>query len=91
MFESHVPCAPVMRLAEVVNDSHYLERGMWQDIEHPEKGTVRVFGNPIRFSENKERKLVPAPLLGEDNDAVYRELLGMEQEQIDMLRKQRVI
>ncbi len=91
LFAAHVPCAPVMKLAEVVNDPHHLERGMLQDIEHPEKGHVRVFGNPVRLSENKAIKLTSAPLLGQDNEAVFQELLGMGAEQIKTLKEQKVI
>ncbi len=91
MFKAHVPCAPVMRLAEVVNDPHHLERGMLRDIQHPEKGPVRVFGNPIRLSENTPAEFVSAPLLGQDNAQVYKELLGFDSEQIRTLQEQKII
>lgn len=91
LFEAHIPCAPVMKLAEVVNDPHHLQRGMLIDIEHPQKGTVRVFTNPIHLSENKAMKPIAAPLLGQDNDAVFQKLLGIAPEQIKMLKDQNVI
>jgi formyl-CoA transferase len=91
LFDAHVPCAPVMKLAEVVNDPHHLERGMLLDIEHPQKGSVRVFGNPIHLSGNKPMKPTAAPLLGQDNDAVLQELLGMGPDQIKVLKEQKVI
>ena len=91
MFEAHVPCAPVMKLSEVVNDPHHLERGMLRDIQHPEKGSVRVFGNPIRLSENKAAEFFSAPLLGQDNERVYKELLGFDAEEIRELKKQKII
>jgi len=91
LFEAHVPSAPVLKLAEVVNDPHHLERSMLQDIDHPEKGSVRVFGNPIHLSENKPIKLTAAPLLGQDNDTVFGELLGMGPDKIKGLKEQDVI
>jgi formyl-CoA transferase len=91
LFDAHVPCAPVMKLAEVVNDPHHLERGMLLDIEHPQKGSVRVFGNPIHLSENKVMKPTAAPLLGQDNDAVFREFLGFGPDQLKVLKEQKVI
>ncbi len=91
LFDAHVPCAPVMKLAEVVNDPHHLERGMLLDIEHPQKGSVRVFGNPIHLSDNRPMKPTAAPLLGQDNDAVLQELLGMGPDQIKVLKEQKVI
>ena len=91
LFDAHIPCAPVKKLAEVINDPHHLERGMWQDIEHPEKGTVRVFGNPIRLSENKAVKPTHSPLLGQDNHAVYQELLGLGPEEIQILKEKKII
>lgn len=91
LFDAHVPCAPVMKLAEVVNDPHHLERSMLQDIEHPEIGTVRVFGNPIRLSENKAMKLKAAPLLGQYNEPVFQELLGIGPEQLQRLKEQNIV
>jgi len=91
LFEAHVPCAPVMKLAEVVNDPHHLARGMLQDISHPQKGSVRVFGNPIRFSDSKPLPLQSSPLLGQDNEAIYREWLGLRPEEVKALKEQKVI
>ena len=91
LFEAHVPCAPVMKLAEVVNDPHHLARGMLQDISHPQKGSVRVFGNPIRFSDSKPLPLQSSPLLGQDNEAIYMDWLGLRAEEVKALKEQKVI
>jgi crotonobetainyl-CoA:carnitine CoA-transferase CaiB-like acyl-CoA transferase len=50
-----------------------------------------VFGNPIHLSENKPIKLTAAPLLGQDNDAVFGELLGLGPEKVKGLKEQDVI
>ena len=89
--EAHVPCAPVMKLAEVVNDPHYIERGMWQDIDHQQKGRIRVFGNPIHLSDNDAIPPTAAPLLGQDNVEVYKRLLGIGPEEINALKSEKVI
>jgi len=91
LFDAHVPCAPVKKLAEVISDPHHLARGMLIDIEHPQKGSVRVFGNPIHLSDNKYVKPTSAPLLGQDNEAVFQEFLGLRPEQIKALKEQKVI
>jgi crotonobetainyl-CoA:carnitine CoA-transferase CaiB-like acyl-CoA transferase len=49
-----------------------------------------VFGNPIHLSDNKPIKPTSAPLLGQDNDAVFQELLGLGPEQIKVLRDQKL-
>lgn len=89
--DARVPCAPVLKLAEVLNDPHLVERGMLQEIDHPQKGKVKVFANPIRLSENRNLNLIPAPLLGQDNEIVYQELLGLSKEELLKLKEQNII
>lgn len=76
--DAHVPCAPVRTTAEVVNDPHLVERGLWVDIDHPRRGRTRVPGSPIRLHGSAPPAVTPAPLLGQDTDRVLGELLGLD-------------
>jgi CoA:oxalate CoA-transferase len=72
-----VPCAPVKDLGEVVSDPQLHARGMLQEIDHPEMGTITAFSNPLRFGEDPPARLRPSPGLGEHNREVLCDWLGL--------------
>ncbi len=89
---AHVPCAPVRTTAEVVNDPHLHDRGLWVDIEHPRRGKTRVPRSPIRLHGSAPASIDrPAPLLGQDTDRVLGELLGLDAGELTRLHAAGVI
>jgi len=54
----------------------------WVEKEHPEVGVRRHAGMPYHFSDTKAEVWRAAPTIGQDNDYVYGELLGMSAEEI---------
>lgn len=91
MVEAKIPVGPVMTVADVANDPHFRdERDMYADVKHPELGTVRITNTAIKMSETNPYVRGCAPLLGEHNDQVYREL-GYSQEEIDSWKERGVI
>ena len=79
-----VPCSPVQRIDEVINDPQVIARGMIIEQEHPKLGTIRLPNLPFRFSGFTAPTPTLAPELGEDNETVLREL-GYSAEQIASL------
>ena len=51
------------------------------EVEHPEAGTLKVLGNPIKFSTYKAEYKKAAPDLGENNDEIFASL-GFTEEEI---------
>lgn len=86
-----VPCAPVNRIDQVFEDPQVLARGLRVDLPHPQAGTVPGVANPVRFSATPIKYGRAAPLLGEDSDAVLRELLNLDGEAISRLRAAGVV
>ncbi|CAG9187653.1 CaiB/BaiF CoA transferase family protein [Cupriavidus pinatubonensis] len=84
----HFPCAPVRTLNEVVHDCHMHERGMLNYVTHPKLGEVVLPNSPLRFHQSPPLALKANPDLGEHNEAVLSELLGLSAEAIDSLRQQ---
>ncbi|MFC1932734.1 CaiB/BaiF CoA transferase family protein, partial [Chloroflexota bacterium] len=78
-------------LEELVNDPHLEERDFLVDIEHPEMGKLRHTGLPWRLSDTPKGNYQRAPLLGEHNDYVFGELLGMSREEIKRLEEEKVL
>jgi crotonobetainyl-CoA:carnitine CoA-transferase CaiB-like acyl-CoA transferase len=52
---------------------------------------IPMLGLPIKLSGDQGQAHAPAPALGEHNDAVLRDLLGLEPGAIAMLRDRGVI
>lgn len=71
-----VPCAPVRTVAEIAADRHLLERGMIRVTDHPELGQVPLPASPLRIGDY-QTEIEPSHALGQDNDAVYGDWLGI--------------
>lgn len=84
--EKRIPCARVNSLDEALADEQVLSRNMVVELSHPEGGSTRGPGNPIKLSRTSEESFSAAPLLGQHTDQVLRELLGYSEEQMGSLR-----
>ncbi|HEX5365523.1 MAG TPA: CoA transferase [Acidimicrobiales bacterium] len=79
------PVTAVNTPADVVADPHFAERGFLVEVDHPAAGTIRQPGPPFRM-DGGWRLRRPAPLLGQHNDEVYRERLGLGDAELADLR-----
>ena len=52
------------------------------EIEHPVAGKMTMTGSQLKLSETPVTYRKTAPALGEDNEAVYGEWIGLTAEQI---------
>jgi len=91
MQENRVPVAPVLNTSEAVAHPHLRERGTVRKAHDPVLGEVDVPGFPIRFSAAPEPLGAQAPLLGQHNAEVLKELLGYSDERIAQLKEQGVL
>ena len=86
-----VPAGVVVNAAELVNDPHLGARDFFWNIDHPEAGTRRYAGQPVRMSATPARHYRPAPCLGQHNDQVLGGLLGLSADELATLRDKGVI
>jgi formyl-CoA transferase len=91
LMRNRVPSAPVRDLNEVVNDPHMLARRALEWIDHPGLGRVPLPNSPMRYEGVDPMPIVPSRRLGENNDDVYGQWLGMTGDEIEKLRSQGVI
>ena len=89
--KSRIPVAPVRDLLEVMHDPHMHERGMLEYIDHPELGRVVVPTSPLRFHGADRPETIPSPRVGQDNEQVYGELLGLSPAEVADLKKEGAI
>ncbi len=88
---AHVPVAPVLTPAEALNHPHLIERGTVRTVSDRGLGEFQIPGMPLRFSQFPESLTLEAPYLGEHNETVLRERLGMSDEDISQLRENKVL
>ena len=81
------PWAIIRSPEENLDDPHFAEdRGVFEEVEHAELGESYTYpGRPYILNGTPWRTF-RSPLLGEHNDRVYGEDLGMSDEQIEELR-----
>lgn len=86
-----VPAARVARSKDLLkDDSHLVERGYWQKIDHPEVG-VTTFTSPPYIVDGMRVKLERPPLLGEHTEEVLRNVLGCSDNEIEILNEQGIL
>jgi benzylsuccinate CoA-transferase BbsF subunit len=67
------------------------EWGLWPTVNHSAMGNVRVDGVPVHLSRTDWVIERGAPCLGEHNDYVYGDLLGIDVEERRSLKAEGVI
>ena len=85
---------PAMRVHDedsIRDDPHVRARGVLQHVEHPVVGCRVVVRAPWRFSNDGVGIRNPAPLLGQHNDYVLGEVLGLPRDEIERLVAKEVL
>lgn len=82
---SGIPACPVMGPLDHLADEHLLARRFIVELEHPEVGSERHAGNPIRMSVTAQRVAGSAPCLGAHTEEVLGEVLGVTPEEVARL------
>jgi crotonobetainyl-CoA:carnitine CoA-transferase CaiB-like acyl-CoA transferase len=85
-----VAAAPSRDAWDLFRDPHLRARGVFVELDHPETGPRDFVGLPWKMSDC-EPPLRRPPLLGEHNDYVFGELLGLGKAEIGRLKKSGVI
>ena len=90
--EYRIPASAVGVTAErLYKDVHLQERGFFEEVEHPETGRLRYPSAPFRFSDTESGTRASAPLLGQHNDEVYGEGLGLSEGDLMRLKQEGTI
>jgi len=72
-----VAAGVVQNARDLYDDHHLKERGSFWVAEHPVLGNFSFLAQPSRLSKTPAQLYRPAPCLGEHNEYVRHELLGM--------------
>ena len=86
-----VPCARVNNLEQAINDVQVQHRNMLVDVPHPEGGSAKIPGNPIKLSSVENEEFLAPPLLGEHTKEVLEDWLGFSEDELMKLDEQQII
>ncbi|GAB2672440.1 formyl-CoA transferase [Saccharopolyspora gloriosae] len=88
--EQGVPCGPILSTRELIEDASLADNGMIVTVEHPQRGPYRTVGCPIKLSDSPAH-VTRSPLLGEHNEQIYRDRLGVDAAELAELKANGVI
>ncbi len=88
--EARVPSGPIYNVEDMFNDEHFQQRGLFEQVE--------INGRPLKIpailpklKRTPGRTRWPGPELGSHNKEVFGELLGLDDDALETLRKEAVI
>lgn len=80
---ARIPCAPVLRPAEVIATEHLAARRFFPTLPHPARGDLRVTASPYHLDGRPTHPRTPAAYhVGQHTRRVLRDLLGLKDERI---------
>jgi formyl-CoA transferase len=91
MEAAEVVASVIYDVEDITNDKTYAERDDIITVDDRELGAVRMQAVLPHFANHRGNVWRTGPKLGEDNELVYKEYLGMSDEEFDELRSGKVI
>jgi benzylsuccinate CoA-transferase BbsF subunit len=85
-----VAAAPVLNVADLLHDPHYSARGTFIEVRHPLGFDETIYGAYVKTSRS-EARVETGPVIGQDNEYVFKELLGIPEERYRRLVEEQVI
>ncbi len=85
-----VPAGALLDIGDLAHDDEYLRQGIVVEIDHPERGRLRMPGFAPKMSEN-HIDYEPSPALGANNEEIYGGVLGLSAEELARLRAEKTI
>lgn len=86
-----VAAAPFLISREQYHDPHFKERGIFVEVNHPKSGREVFYGIPWKLSDTPGEVRASGPLLGQHNEYVFKELLGLSQGDFEHLVEEKII
>ncbi len=89
--EHGVAAGVVQNASDLANDQQLKQRGFFVELDHPELGKTISDATPVKLSDTPAKYHRAAPTPGQDNDYVYKQLLGMSEGEVAELGERGVI
>ena len=89
--EAKVPCAPINKFSEALSDEQVIHRNMMVEVNHPDGGSVKMPGNPVKMSYTNEDSFSPPPHLGTHTREILQQWSGYDEIKINNLIDEKII
>jgi benzylsuccinate CoA-transferase BbsE subunit len=90
--ERRIQLTPLMTPKDQLEFSQLKARNFWREVDHPELGTKITYpGGFVKLSDAECGIRFRAPLIGEHNDEIYKEEMGMSAKDMVILKQRGVI
>jgi benzylsuccinate CoA-transferase BbsF subunit len=86
-----VAAAPFLIAKEQYHHAYFKERDLIVTVEHPKIGKEAFYGIPLKLSETPGKIRGSGPLLGQDNEYVFKHLLGLPDSEYERLVGEKII
>jgi crotonobetainyl-CoA:carnitine CoA-transferase CaiB-like acyl-CoA transferase len=86
-----VAAYPVQNCVDLHQDENLEAFGFWHWLDHKEMGPSPYEGLQHRLSKTPGDLRRPAPALGQHNEEIFREMLGMDRAEVEQLIEEKVI
>jgi benzylsuccinate CoA-transferase BbsF subunit len=85
-----IAAAPVLNVADLLRDPHYRARGTFIQVQHPLGFPETIYGAYVKLSRSAI-EVRTGPRIGQDNERVFKGLLGIGDERYQALVDDRVV
>jgi benzylsuccinate CoA-transferase BbsF subunit len=85
-----VPATPVLNVADLLSDPHYKARGTFAEVQHSLGFVETIYGAYVKMSRTPAN-VRPGPVIGQDNERVFKGLLGVSDDDYERLIAEQVI
>lgn len=85
-----VAAAPVLSVADLLDDPHWRARKTFIEVVHPLGFSETIYGAYVKTSRSRV-EVRPGPRIGQDNERVFRGLLGLAEGEYRRLLDEKVI
>ena len=89
--KAKVPCAPINKFSDALNDEQVKHRNMIVEVEHPDGGFVKMPGNPVKMSYTNEESYSSPPHLGTNTREILKNWSKYQDDEIESLEKEKII
>jgi crotonobetainyl-CoA:carnitine CoA-transferase CaiB-like acyl-CoA transferase len=90
--ETGIHVGVCLNVEEALKFPQFVERGYWQEVEHPELETSLIYpGSFVKFSDADCKIRFRAPLIGEHNQDILGKELGLSRQELVNLKQNHVI
>ncbi|MFD0829510.1 CaiB/BaiF CoA transferase family protein [Neobacillus sp. M.A.Huq-85] len=88
--KNNIPCGPIQTMDQVFNHPQVIERDMIVQVNHPEAGSVKLVGSPIKLSRTVTKVERHPPMPGEHTIEILQEA-GYTPEEISQFIQKKII